>query len=526
VASRREVAELNSEGIRLPSLPATWVACRIGDVANLQPGYAFKSSWFRPDGVRLLRGVNLEPGATRWEDVVCLDAKRAAEFRDYSLRAGDVVIAMDRPIISSGLKVSTLRDSDLPALLLQRVGRFVPTSTVEIRFLSNFLQSDHFLRHISGQATGTQLPHVSGTDIETSPFPLPPLAEQRRIVAKIESLFARSRRAKEALVAIPLLLDQLRQSILTAAFRGVLTAVWRKEHPKTETIDSAIARAKVAVSGAKGGAATETIIPGQWALSVGKPDLPAPPGWQWTPLHRVAALESGHTPSREHPEYWGGDVPWIGIPDARQNHGTVIHQTATTTNRVGLANSAARLLPAGTVCLSRTASVGYVVVMGRPMATSQDFVNWVCSDALVPEFLMYLFLAEEGSLLSFGKGSTHTTIYFPEVKAFHACLPPVDEQREIVRLLQRRLARVESIRQQLVALRETADGLDPAILAKAFRGGLVPQDPNDEPASALLERLRAGHQMRQAQHAAVGRETARQPDQMEGKGCRSRRSSR
>src|SRR5438874_10867961 len=98
--------------------------------------------------------------------------------------------------------------------------------------------------------------------------------------------------------------------------------------------------------------------------------MPAPPGWEWVRLQDVARLETGHTPSREHPEYWDGDIPWIGIKDATGSHGRTILDTFQHTNQLGIDNSSARLLPARTVCLSRTASVGYVVVMGRPMATS------------------------------------------------------------------------------------------------------------------------------------------------------------
>jgi type I restriction enzyme S subunit len=177
------------------------------------------------------------------------------------------------------------------------------------------------------------------------------------------------------------------------------------------------------------------VIPGDFALSVGKPDKSAPPGWQWTALSDVARLETGHTPSRRHPEYWGGDVPWIGIKDATENHGRVLADTLQHTNELGIANSSARILPTNTVCLSRTASVGYVVVMGRPMATSQDFVNWVCSDALDHRFLKYVLLAEQSAFLRFASGTTHQTIYFPEVKAFHVCLPPLAEQRAVAEIL-------------------------------------------------------------------------------------------
>ena len=181
--------------------------------------------------------------------------------------------------------------------------------------------------------------------------------------------------------------------------------------------------------------ASTGVIPGDFALSVGRPERPAPPEWRWTALSDVARLETGHTPSRRHPEYWGGAVPWVGIKDATENHGRVISDTLQHTNELGIANSSARILPANTVCLSRTASVGYVIVMGRPMATSQDFVNWVCSEALDYRFLKYVLLAERSAFLRFASGTTHQTIYFPEVKAFHVCLPPLPEQRAIAHIL-------------------------------------------------------------------------------------------
>jgi restriction endonuclease S subunit len=184
-----------------------------------------------------------------------------------------------------------------------------------------------------------------------------------------------------------------------------------------------------------GRAATTRHIPPVLALAVGRPSSAAPAGWQWRPLSELAHLESGHTPSRRHPEYWGGDIPWISIPDAKKHHGGVIESTEESTNDLGIVNSSARVLPARTVCLSRTASVGYVVITSRPMATSQDFVNWTCGEELLPEFLQYLLIAEGDGLLRFASGAVHKTIYFPEVKAFHVCVPSVDEQRRIVAIL-------------------------------------------------------------------------------------------
>ncbi|SDG73101.1 type I restriction enzyme, S subunit [Pseudomonas benzenivorans] len=190
---------------------------------------------------------------------------------------------------------------------------------------------------------------------------------------------------------------------------------------------------KVTATGGRGASARH--IPPKLALAVGLPSCTPPTGWQWRALGDMARLESGHTPSRRHPEYWGGAVPWISIRDAKAHHGRTIDDTAEKTNELGIKNSSARLLPARTVCLSRTASVGYVVVTAQPMATSQDFVNWICGEELEPEFLQYLFLAEGADLLRFASGAVHQTIYFPEAKAFHACVPSRAEQQRIVAIL-------------------------------------------------------------------------------------------
>lgn len=182
-------------------------------------------------------------------------------------------------------------------------------------------------------------------------------------------------------------------------------------------------------------------------------------------------MESGHTPSRRHPEYWGGDIPWMSVGDARSFHGSVINDTDEHTNELGIANSSARLLPRGTVCLSRGGSVGYVVITGRPMATSQGFVNWVCSKELNPKFLQYLFLAEQKSLDRFAIGATLKTIYYPEVKAFHVCIPNISEQQRIVAVLDEAFAAIAAAtanaEKNLSNARELFDALLSDLLADA-----------------------------------------------------------
>ena len=239
-----------------------------------------------------------------------------------------------------------------------------------------------------------------------------------------------------------------------------------------------------AKSSTRGRAETDRIIEGKLSLSVGMPSIQPRRGWRWTKLTNVARLESGHTPSRKRPEYWGGDIPWLGITDARAYHGRVIEDTEQHTNQLGIDNSAARVLPAGTVCLSRTASVGYVVITGAAMATSQDFVNWVCSSELEPHFLKYLLQSEWRDFSRFSSGSVHQTIYFPEVKAFHICHPGLREQKRIVEFLDEMRANTASLesicQQKLNALAE----LKQALLYKAFSGELT-AETQDELETAL-----------------------------------------
>lgn len=182
--------------------------------------------------------------------------------------------------------------------------------------------------------------------------------------------------------------------------------------------------------------ATDAVIPGRIALSVGRPSLPEPPGFKWRMLSDVARLESGHTPSRSKKEYWNGDIPWLGIRDATGNHGKILHKTLDYISQDGLSNSSARLLPAGTVCLSRTASVGFVVEMGRPMATSQDFVNWICGPELSNRYLRYLLMLEQDSVRRFSHGTTHQTMYYPEAKALNVLIPDIVVQNAIADVLE------------------------------------------------------------------------------------------
>lgn len=349
----------------------------------------------------------------------------------------------------------------------------------------------YLLKHLplTEMNRSTAIPGLNRGDAYSIQIKVPPLREQKMIADRIDFLMSRSENIRKILDTIPPLLIRYRESILAAAFQGHLTKNWREQFPDSEPIDRTISRIEKPSQPAGGRKATNRIIPGRYALSVNNGFKNIPDGWRCVKLTDIARQETGHTPSRKHARYWTGSHSWVGIKDAKDHHGRVIYETEQSITNDGLKNSAARLLPEGTVCLSRTASVGYVFVMGKEMATSQDFVTWTCSEALQPKFLMYLLMAEGEHIRTFGKGTTHTTIYFPEIRAFNVCIPSISEQNRIIELCDFAFRKIEILDSLIATAIQDQYDLDQSILVQAFRGELAPQDPNDEPASVLLKRI-------------------------------------
>ncbi len=168
----------------------TTKAASVGDYRTLQNGYAFKSSCFSKAGVRLLRNANIGHSDIRWNDVVHLPEDRLPEFERFRLNEGDIVLTLDRPFIVTGTKVPRISADDLPSLLLQRVGRFVETSSgLDDDYLFLWINSPHFNDQIDpGRSNG--VPHISSKQVEAAKIFVPPLAEQHRIVAKVDELMA------------------------------------------------------------------------------------------------------------------------------------------------------------------------------------------------------------------------------------------------------------------------------------------------------------------------------------------------
>lgn len=200
-------------------------------------------------------------------------------------------------------------------------------------------------------------------------------------------------------------------------------------------------------------------------------------------IRRVARLGSGHTPSRQHPEYWEDcTIPWMTLADVGQlRDGTkyVVTDTQEMVSEVGVANSSAVVHPAGTVALSRTASVGFSCILGRDMATSQDFATWTCGPQLLPKYLLYALRGRPHEIERRKMGSTHKTIYMPDIETLCVPLPPVQIQQAVAHYLDAETARINAL---IVKKRRMIELLEEAFLERArhvVTGGMRFGDPLD-----------------------------------------------
>ena len=206
----------------LPELPEGWCWVRTEQCIMTQVGHAFSSKEFIDEGVNLLRGDNIGHGTLRWGDNRrrCIQPEALKVHAHLELRPSDIVLAMDRPIISTGLKLAHVRPLDLPALLVQRVIRLRPS--IHLGYFEANLQFQSFLNHLNAEARGGGVPHVSEDQIKNFTFPLPPLAEQARIAQEIERLISTYESSTQMVVICERRVSRLRQSILKWAFEGRL----------------------------------------------------------------------------------------------------------------------------------------------------------------------------------------------------------------------------------------------------------------------------------------------------------------
>ena len=330
----------------------------------------------------------------------------------------------------------------------------------------------------------------SGTTVESIEFkrlknfsiPLPPLPEQHRIVAKIETLFTRLDAGVSALVTLKTQLKRYRQAVLKSAMEGKLTAKWREEH-KGELEPASVLLERIKAERKKRlGEKYKELPP---VDTEGLAELPD--GWEWV---RTGQLCECIVPNRDKPKSFAGNIPWITLPDFT---GKILLQNSATGQGLTLEEircNRARLIPEGSVVMSCVGRFGISAVLGCDAVINQQLHAFLIPKGLSAKYLAYSIRTQEQYL---NKISTSTTIAYLNKKKCNSVpvpLPPTLEQHCIVIEIECYLSITDEVLVQIEDTIVRAERLRQSILKRAFEGKLVPQDPNDEPASRLLERIR------------------------------------
>lgn len=356
-----------------------------------------------------LRAANIQDAGLVLKDVNTMPFT-TIEARRLDLKAGDLLV-----VEGGAVGTNVLLGEDLPGWSFQKtVNRVRATGEGSTRFLAYVLRAYRDMGYFEMLCTGSTIAHLTAEKLSGIPVPLPPLEDQQAIADFLDEQTSR----------IDTLIAKQNHLITTLRERRAaitLQTVTKGRRPKASHRPSGL----------------------RWAGDV-------PAAWDVANIRRYATMKTGHTPSRFNSEFWNNcTIPWFTLADVwqlRDGRATYLtEETATRINEAGLENSSAELLPAGTVVLSRTASVGFSGIMPVPMATSQDYWNWVCGPKLLPTFLLATFRAMSNELGSLVMGSTHKTIYQPVAASMSIVIPPLDEQQEIVDFLNEQTSRIDAL---------------------------------------------------------------------------------
>lgn len=317
----------------------------------------------------------------------------------FGLRQGDVIITKDSET-AGDIGISALVAENVPelvcgyhlALVRPRIDR------TDGRYLRWVLASTLARQRMSAAATGVTRFGLRSEAIADLPVPRPPIAAQRAIADYLD----RETDRIDALIAA------------TERMSRLLAERW-------ETLRISL------VCGSDGSA--EPLRKGpEWLGCV-------PGNWPIERLKFLARMESGHTPDRTVDAYWVDcTIPWITLNDVGtlQREWTIT-ESANAINELGMANSAAHILPAATVVLSRDATVGRAAILGQPMTVSQHFVGWICGPRLAPEYLLHVLRGPmQRHFATLTAGATIATIGMPELNDLVIPVPSVDAQARIV----------------------------------------------------------------------------------------------
>jgi type I restriction enzyme S subunit len=470
-------------------LPKGWALARLGEIC-FAPQYGWTTKSIKGEaGLKLLRTSDISGGEVDWGNVpVC--EKEPEDRRKYILSKGDILVSR-----AGSVGISLLIEDCPEAVFASYLIRLRPIPPLSPGFVSYFMRSPFYWEGIAERSIGITIPNVNATKLKSLHVPLPPLAEQKRIVSKLEDLLTCVAAVRERLENVPAIMKRFRQSVLTAACSGRLTEDWREENRDVEYADRLLKRLKEKRIQLKLRSSNRVID----TENIGMPETKLDDSWVWCRLGDIADVRIGGTPSRKVREYWGGNIAWVSSGEVAN---CPINATREHITEVGLDNSSAKVYPKGSVLIAMIGegkTRGQAAILRIDACTNQNVAGLVFDGGNIqPEYVWYWAISEYEKNRDVGRGGSQPALNSKKVRALPIPLPPFLEQREIVRRVEALFALADKVEERVARARASADRLEHAILAKAFRGELVPteaelarRDGRDyEPAEELLERIR------------------------------------
>ena len=501
----------------IQDLPAGWNTTTLGEVCD-KPEYGWTTkAVLRASGLRLLRTTDISKGIIDWSSVPFCEQEPSSPEK-FLLSDGDIVISR-----AGSVGVSALIHDCPEAVFASYLIRFRANSELEKKYLHYYLSSPSYWEQISQESAGIALQNVNAKKLAGLTVPLPPLAEQRRIVAEIETQFTRLDVSVAALRRAQANLKRYRASVLKDACEGRLVTTeaelarseGREYEPAAVLLERILAerRARWESQEKRRGKYREPSAPDISAL----PELPE--GWVWATVEELGALGA-------QPVLTGPFGTTLKSSDFTSDGTPVLTIGCLTVNGINLekavfvtgekASELSRYtLKEGDVLFSRMATVGRAGMIGAEH--SGALFNYhimrlrLNGLAVVAQYYMAYVRGSsevERYLTEINHGATRDGINTSQLLTMPFALPPLAEQRRIVAEVERRLSVVQQAEATVAASLARAERLRQSILKQAFSGRLVPQDPDDEPASALLERIRAEREA-EAQTFAEGKGKSR-----------------
>lgn len=414
-----------------------------------------------------------------------LSEKGLAESSAKWVPPGALLIAMYGSIGKLGI-------TEIRCTTNQAIAHLVPHSGADVRFL--FYQFLHRRADLLAEGKGGAQQNISQGVLKSFEVLLPPVDEQRRIADRLDDLLARARRARETLADVPVLLDQLRQSVLAAAFRGDLTTSWREAHPEVEPAAVLLERIRterrrrwVAANPKKKYEPPARID----SEAEGLPELPA--GWEWATLEDL-------TDSTRLIQYGilkpGPDIP-NGVPyvKVRNMKGEVIDvQGLSRTSPEIHAQYSRSALARGDLLMSIRGSYGGVAIVPDELDganITQDSARIAPLPGVDRHFLRAMLRSPacQAYFNEVATGMAVRGVNIGDLRPTRVPLPPLAEQVEVAQRVEEAQSAAEAVEAEVAELLNDLQALERATLTKAFRGELCDQDSTDEPVQRLLDRL-------------------------------------